>query len=343
MPVIPRAPRPGAGVRFWVVLAVLGVLAVGYSVWSVEPRTSGSGNPVATVPPVVDAGSLRFERVSDPGRTVVRDARGTVAATFTDGARTVAVAGPLRTFAEPRTTHAAVETTIWVRLAPQPWAPEAERSEWVLPWLRAALADTTPDVLAIAMEYLPDAPEQRETGGTRFAGNASFGPETGGGKRAEASDFYDYLGVPWQFADGVSEQASRQRYGAVDCSGFIRLVYGYRSGYPLLGENVAGAGLPRRAYAMAELGPGALIVPDQGGGSAGIDRLQSGDLLFFVTDGTPGLDHSAIYLGVDSDGERRFVSSRSSPDGPTMGDVNGASTITGGGFYAERFRTARRV
>ncbi|WP_154697157.1 hypothetical protein [Lentzea guizhouensis] len=61
--------------------------------------------------------------------------------------------------------------------------------------------------------------------------------------------------MPWQFSNGPAGAPDRGRYGAVDCSGYVRLVFGYRLGMPLLNTNTAGPGLPRRAFAISEFGP----------------------------------------------------------------------------------------
>jgi hypothetical protein len=61
---------------------------------------------------------------------------------------------------------------------------------------------------------------------------------------------------------------------------------------------------------------------------------------------TPGMavQHSGIFLGVDSDGRYRFLSSRSTPNGPSLGDSGGASIIDGSNeYWSIRFRTARRI
>ena len=73
--------------------------------------------------------------------------------------------------------------------------------------------------------------------------------------------------------------------------------------------------------------------------------LQAGDLVFFdasTTDGTQ-IDHAGIYLGSDSSGRARFISSRQTADGPTLGDVGGASILTGTGYWATAFRAVRRL
>jgi cell wall-associated NlpC family hydrolase len=291
-----------------------------------------------------------FDRLAAPDRTVVREADGAIVATFTDGARTVSLTGPERVFSEPSTTSAKVRTTTWVRLAPKQWRAGAEHALWFEPWFLKVLRDRSPDVLAITMQYLHGKPALRKDG-IRYAGDASFGPidpnipygDTD--FRLEQSDFYDFLGISWRFDDGVTERPEAIRYGAVDCSGYIRLVYGYRLGYPLRSDNEDGTQLPRRAFAMATVGPGVVVIPNKGKRPADIGLLQPGDLAFFDIDRRDGprIDHSGIYLGLDTDGHPRFISSREQADGPTFGDVGGTAVLDGDDFYARLFRTARRL
>jgi cell wall-associated NlpC family hydrolase len=297
---------------------------------SAQPRPQAVGK---APPPVAE---LRFKRVSEPARTLVVDSSDATVAVFTDKARTVRVTGPERTFAEKRFTDATVTTDAWVRLAPRAWAADAEDADWVRPWLKKALADRSPDALAIAMQYVDGASR-----------DASFGPlsDIDPDGRAEASDFYDYLGVSWEFPDGTDERPNPEHIRSLDCSGFLRMVYGYRMGYPLRGTNTAGVGLPRRAYAMAQFGPGAQLTPNRGTQARQYERLNAGDLLFF--NGGPVLnthiEHSGMYVGLDSNGRHRFISSRSKADGPTLGDLGGASLLDGTGHWAVRYRTARRI
>jgi cell wall-associated NlpC family hydrolase len=339
-------------VRAGALLAAIGVAAAAFVYFDQAPP-SAAPDVVAGAVEQSGGGALpetvndayTFERLNNPPRTVARDARAVVAATMTDGARTVVITGPSRTFREPKATTAEVTTNAWVRLAPQAWRAGDESADWFRPWLTEALSDNSPDALAIAMEYLDGAAEQKDAEGTRFRGDASFGPvaPTGAG-RLERSDFYDYLGVPWTFSDGTRTKPDSKHYGAVDCSGFVRLVYGYRLEYPLLGTNTRGPGLPRRAYAIAEFGPGVTPVANTGRRSTAYDSLQPGDLVFFeVEGGADELDHTGIYLGVDSDGRHRFMSSRERINGPTLGDVGGTSLLDDGGMYSRGFRAARRI
>lgn len=291
------------------------------------------------------ASDLVYERVTAPARTVVRDETGAMVATFTDDARTALITGPRRSFSEPKATTATINTSAWVRLLPEPWRAGAEESDWFETWFRGARQDTSPDVLAIATEYLIDAPAETDAKGVRFRGDASFGPvKASGAGRQEQSDFYDYLGVPWTFTDSPGAQPDDSRYGAVDCSGYVRLVFGYRLGMPLLGRNTAGPGIPRRAYAISEFGPGVQLVPNERRRATDYGVLQPGDLVFFEVEDDPDtLDHVGIYFGLDSEGHHRFISSRERINGPTLGDVGGTSLLDDGGHYSTSWRSARRL
>lgn len=288
-----------------------------------------------------------YRRLTAPDRTEILGRDGRPVAVMTDGARTAHLYGKPRTFAERRFTNAKVHTNAYVRLAPQPWRAGAEREEWFVAWLEKARADKSPDALAVALEYAYGAAPRMDTDGLKVGGDASFGPlsATDPDGRAENSDFYDYLGVSWRFPDGKEEKASSSHYGSLDCSGFLRMVYGYRLGYPLLGTNTEGPGLPRRAYAIAAFGPGVQLMPNTGVRARALDRLLPGDLLFFNAGPVQNahIEHSGMYLGVDDRGHHRFISSRAQANGPTMGDMAGESILDGTGYWAVRFRTARRI
>jgi hypothetical protein len=319
----------------WLVLAIaLSAIAL----VSATAAVAGLVHPSA-------ASRYRYERLAGPGRTVVHTRGGAVVATLTDGARTAVLTGPQRVFAEPATTDATVSTRIWVRLLPQVWYPGAERLAWFDHWLAHALGNRDADLLAIATQYLPGAADRRDAAGLRYAGGASYGPLTDGGGRAENSDFNDYLGVAWKYPDGKVDRPNPDRLGALDCSGFVRMVYGYRSGYPLEIGDPTGQALPRRAVMMAGSGPGVPLLPDTGRQVTEFAPLQGGDLVFFDADPNDGpqVDHVGIYLGVDSHGGHRFLSSRKTANGPTFGDVGGASLLDGEGLYAHAFRTAKRL
>jgi len=299
-------------------------------------------------------GAHTFERLSAPARTVVRAADGGTLATFTDGARTAVLTGPTRTFSEPRTTEAKVTTDAWVRVLPHEWQRGMEKSASFKSWFRKALGDSSPDVFAVAFQYSSaGAPDKHNAAGVRYAGTAHFGPRNAAVNNPldfafhdEQSDFYDYLGLPWTFPDGTRVQPEKDRYGDADCSGFQRLVWGYRMGIPLHNTNTKGAGLPRRAYAIAADGPGRLVISHTGKQQAtDLSALQPGDLVFFaiIKDRPDFIDHCGMYMGLDDQGRHRFYSSRSAANGPTMGDMSGHALLDGTDFYARGFRAARRL
>lgn len=280
------------------------------------------------------SGEFVTERAKGPSRTIVRDSAGQWLATFTNGARTVRLKGPDRVFAEPGNTAAQVESDTWVRMLAAPFTGHVDDS-----WLRAALKSTAADVLAVAMGYIADAPSEFD-GTRRIGGDADYGPLLPDGSRQEGSDFNDFLGVAWTYGTSVDEPEPEQ-IGALDCSGYMRMVLGYRSGVPMV--LTGSGGLPRRAVNQATYGVS--IIRDRGRPTVPAGDLSPGDLVFFdvaADDGT-AIDHVGMYLGTDSEGHARFVSSRKTVNGPTLGDVGGRSTINGTGYYARGFRSARRV
>jgi cell wall-associated NlpC family hydrolase len=322
------------------------------------PSLDRISSPSASASPTPRA--LSYVRLKSPARTVVRDGDGSVVATFTDGARTAVLTGPSRTFSEPSTTDAKVVTDDWVRLLPKPWHKGAERDAWFTGWFHKYRGSTADDVFAYAYQYTPGAPEKKNAKGVPYRGDADFGPVSPPGSRydirLEQSDFYDYLGVPWTFPDGVTEYPEQARFRAMDCSGFVRTVYGYRAGYPLNStDDSHGTGLPRTANGIAQSNVGVDILPLKRTGSTVplkmyarptlIDSLQPGDLLFWKLDSRTGarLDHTGIYLGLDTAGHPRFISSRKEVNGPTMGDTGGAARLDGPGMYAQYLSSAKRL
>lgn len=333
------------------VLAVIGLSAFGVVRFARQQASGDASAPPAAGLAIQSGGAQgapgagpTFDRLANPARTVVRDQTGAVLATFTDGARTVALTGPRRTFSEPRFTTATITTTTWVRLAPEAWTPGAEKAPWFAQWFEQARRDTGPDVFATAMQYADGAPDVRNDDGLTVSGDAIFGPvEPQGVARLEQSDFMDYLGVSYDFPDG-RKNPKPDHWGALDCSGFVRMVYGYRSGYPLLGTNNPGPGLPRRAWAIQQNGPGVSLIPNTRTRVTAYDAIQPGDLLFFEVEGSVDeLDHVGIFIGIDSAGHYRFMSSRERANGPTFGDLGGTSLLDDGGMYSKAWRAARRI
>lgn len=271
-------------------------------------------------------------------------------ASFTVGAHTVVLRGPSRTFRED---GLAVRHATWVRTDPQPF----RESRFDPGWLASALEAnqrSEPDILALAMQYLAGSPPLHDVDDPRLqiAGDASYGPLTGD-TREEGSDFNDYLGVAWAYEGEATDPPEHRQFRCLDCSGYVRMVFGYRRNMPGANGPIAlcrtpgrdKAALPRRAHEMASHGPGVLVVGPSTQQVTCFADLLPGDLVFFDADPDDGpqIDHVGIYLGRDADGHRRFVSSRKRADGPTMGDVGGRSILDGEGLYARAFRAARRL
>lgn len=307
-------------------------------------------------------------QIAEPPGVEVTDADGAWRATFTHGARTVTLAGPARTFAE---RGVSVTHGVWVRCLSQPFGGGVDPG-----WLAAA-RDTNeqgePDILALAMEYIRGAPPRCApdplaalaqaapgvaaacgAGELQIGGDAGYGPVVGGTMR-EGADFNDYLGVPWAYpgeAPSADPPEARQ-FRCLDCSGLIRMVWGFRHHAPHAGPRgavplslaVRPGCLPRRAWQIRAHGPGVVVLPDSGAPPPDLSRLAIGDLVFFDADDGDGaaIDHLGIYFGLDAAGRRRFLSSRKGASAPTLADWQSPSVLDGDGHYAAALRAARRL
>lgn len=366
--------RAGAGGA-----AALGVAGIGYAAFRLgsgkgpigTEADAGSGGGKAgasggstapagvVIQPGFNAGSLAgpyvYQRMTGPDRTIVSTTSGTQVAVLTDGARTVALTGPTRMFSEPGTTTATVTTSSWVRLAPRRWSDGAQDSTWFQSWFPQQIASTSPDLFGLYAEYSAGAPNRFDNSGLRYAGAAKFGALTSAngyqnplGSRDDRADFVDYLGIKYDFPDGVGKP-NTEWYGDLDCSGLVRILYGYRMGYPMyLGDGPSGGdALPRHSWSMSAHTPGTRLFGEGASTMPTSDELallQPGDLLFFAEGSNPGsVDHCGIYFDTDQYGQRRFLSSRMGANGPTFGDAEGMSVIGGTGIYSRDFRGARRI
>ncbi|MCX7723014.1 MAG: C40 family peptidase, partial [Verrucomicrobiae bacterium] len=331
-------------------------------------------------------------------------------ATFTPGARTVLMAGPARTnFQEVHlgTTYwVYLNSTnnpggtdlrntnlpgIWVRTLPEPF-------DGTVPtyWLDAALAANNAgvdDVLAVAWQYISGAQPSPtwENYGKQDRGDARYGPLkdlncTGPCERYPGGDFNDYLGIAvyWPAPDNFTaypkfnpscsnnfDCATNNYAFSLDCSGYIRMVFGYRRNMegwgfvdrvPLCyGTNAVG--LPRRADWQFNFGPGVVIIPHTPDTvPTNFAKLQVGDLVFFEYPNTATydydadyeIDHVGIYLGP---GRRTggatyhyFISSRAKLNGPTIGSAasgwGGQSILDGNPatfYWVGAYRCVRRL
>ena len=284
--------------------------------------------------------------LSNPTRLEVRDASNNWLATYTNNAYTVKVKGPSRTFSEPvftetNTTQYTVTSNIWQRVLKSKFTgtvDEAQLENW--------LADTSPDTIAIAMQYVHGTPTVN-VGNIRMSDNAEYGSGAG-------ADFNDYFGISWNYGTyGGTDAPESAEFGQMDCSGYVRMIFGYRQGMTLTQTTRPGIAIPRTSAEQCNTSDslGITLVANTGArpASSNYSKLTIGDLVCFdaTPDGT--IDHIGIYMGVDSGGHYRFLSSRNSLLGPTMNDsgVSSApcyspSTLDGCGWAPDGWRSAVR-
>jgi cell wall-associated NlpC family hydrolase len=322
-----------------VVASIIVLIGLGFIVhWQsriVEPDGSASPSSKSTATqafPAVEAA---------PEQTVVHDAAGAVLATLTQGARTVVMHGPSRTFAEPKHTNTTITTSDWIRLYPTAFTGTVD-NVWLARMAAENTKHSTPDLIETAMQYIVGAPTITDATGRTIAGDAAYGPEQFDDGRQEGSDFNDYIGISYVFGS-VTDKPDIAQLGSLDCSGFMRMVWGYRNGMPLELQPT-GTAIPRRAYQILQSSPGVVVMPNTGRQITGFSSLQVGDIVFHdaSTDDGNQIDHLGMYLGLDSQGHHRFISSRKTANGPTFGDTGGKSVLDGKGLYAKTFRAARR-
>ena len=277
---------------------------------------------------------------------VLRTPQGRWQATVTLGARTVSSAGPRRMFSE---SQARVTHTTWVRALPHPFDGTVNGA-----WLRRALAANMrrrSDLRALGMQDSKDASPLRESG-LQVAGDAAYGPLVNG-KRQEGPDFNDYLGVDWNAPDGSVDPAEPHQLRCLDCSGFVRMIWGLRRHAPndapvtplARSASSDGKALRRCAVQMAAREPGVAIDRNRGVLLRNLSRVAIGDLVLFDADPDDGtaIDHVGLFLGIDSAGHGRFLSSRQGANGPTLVNVRGKSVLDGNGDFARAFRAVRRL
>ena len=104
--------------------------------------------------------------------------------------------------------------------------------------------------------------------------------------------------------------------------------------------------IPRRAWQICIGAPGVTIISNQGVQVTNFSKLGIGDLVFFDADKKKdgsAIDHVGMFIGLDTTGKHRFISSRKSIDGPTFSDFKGKSVLQGTGRYPQAFRAVRRL
>ncbi|MFI9150509.1 NlpC/P60 family protein [Streptomyces sp. NPDC053367] len=235
----------------------------------------------------------------------------------------------------------------WVRVLPEPfdgtWTPALEQR------VRAWAGDTSPDALTYSSMYRPFAPAVTDPArqNAQVLGESGYSSLLASGQREVGADFHEYMGLPWTFPSGetVSATPDPKWLKNLDCSGFVRMVYGYHLGVPMgLAADSQRRYLPRRSEWQAASSPG-VVVARATDAPPPLDALRIGDLLFWNDPDDGAVSHTGIYLGLDQYGKHRFVSSRKTPNGPTMADVGGKSIINGtaSDLYTHSLRVIRRL
>ena len=320
-------------------------------------KTSSGGSGGGKVKsPTTTIGKYEITTSNGLTNVYVKEGRNrTWVATFTTDSRTVTMSGDYRSFTE---NNLSVEHNTWVRLLSAPFTGTVDTG-----WVGARLAENvtnpnTPDILAISMEYTND-------------GNldAKYGPD---GTLDEGSDWSDYLGVDHQYVNHWSwslqkytnwtHVADADRLGALDCSGFIRMVFGYRGGITMMynpDPNNPTSLFPRRSYQMWDSCIGKKVMTGYQFGANNASTLLAnvriGDLVFFNADTSTTtekwrIDHVGMYLGEDEHGDMRFIHSRRTDNrGPSFNhDGTGKSILNDDGtnnwlYYAKSLVGARRL
>jgi hypothetical protein len=304
----------------------------------------------------------------------------TIVATFTDKCYTVSMAGPSRTFTEVNsvsgstnmTTYSVTHST-WVRKLTSPFSiaiynrnPMAQK-EGLKQWLYDAIIanqNGVPDVLETAMQYIEGASAQTGTFNNKSVqlyGDATY---------SSGGDYNDYLQVtinytnPWTKTDAPEANEAL----SLDCSGYMRMIWGARSNssgsytdgqIPLsIDKNSSWDNsnntMTRTSYAMYANSPGEVIIAHTGATAMNqVNKLNIGDLVFFddnIGNSTSKINHVGMYIGQwtqpgTATSYARFISSRTSINGPTMGDYKGASLLNYSttSKYSKTFCAARRL
>lgn len=243
---------------------------------------------------------------------------------------------------------------IWVRVLDQPFSGTVDYN-----WLEEQRVNYKPDVLATAAAYLRDQPYTYLPGDVPLQGDANYNYRHPNGDRREGSDWNDYHGVTASYTCG-DRPPRPEMFQSIDCSGFTRTVYRQFGMVPdRCAPDFDGVKIPRVTKDIEESGPGVRVIPyvpyQIPTESLWKLVIRPGDVVSFSSsevnnsDPSPGselpesrIDHNGIYLGIDEQGNHRFISSRKSVNGPQMSDVSGSSVLEGTGLYARGFRAIRR-
>jgi hypothetical protein len=157
----------------------------------------------------------------------------------------------------PSVTH-----RTWVRALPTPFT--GTWTDTLAAQIRTWAASAQPDALAYAAMFTAGAPTVNSAAlGGPVYGQALYGPTAADGTRVEFSDWNDFAGVGWTYPDGevrTFPHGDVISSGGLDCSGYVRIIYGRGLGVPMVFDlNFDGINLPRRTRDMGPSGPGVVV------------------------------------------------------------------------------------
>lgn len=268
-------------------------------------------------------------RLADPDRHEVYDATDQWIATYTLGSFTVTYRGAHRVFHQ---NNATIAGDIWARMLPVPFDGRIDFAH-----LDEMRTDPSPDLLAIGAQYLDGVPPIY-SGGIQLAGDSGYGEGIG-------SDFRDYLGITYVYSSGSIVSPRESRFLTMDCSGYLRMAFGYR-GSPYRIPFGTG-GLPRTSNDQFFYGHGTVIIPyaDAKPDPAMLARLMPGDAVFFKSSDARDvlINHVGYYIGRDQNNRMRFIHSLSSyVDGPRFDVSPSLYVLDGNTSWPGYLRAVRR-
>lgn len=160
---------------------------------------------------------------------------------------------------------------------------------------------------------------------------------------------------------GACPDYPTQSPGMLDCSGYMRMIWGYRNNFTaqsyyanieltggLIDDKLTRTSEdqyngPTAGTKIIDFRPGCPTPDDLG-------KLRVGDLVFFDINGNGGssytaIDHDGMYVGRDAQGDYRFISSRTSTGVSMRGDTESILNCSGSvsSSWPGWFRGARRL
>jgi hypothetical protein len=308
-----------------------------------EPETGFVRSSLCTAPAY---SALSWQHFTNPSRDSIYNGT-TWIAMFTDDARTVR----LRDLNGPRTISdtnpggtISFTTDQRVLISPEEYDGTFDQGEEYV-WLANELCAANNDIITRAAQYFNGDTEAMGADGLGpLYGDACYGQRasststscTSVGSNTIGADFYDYRGMEWPAGNPVPDSPDATRYRSLDCSGFVRMLFGWRgTGSPSqkldLGRT-SSSGLTPGSDPMGEFIPRTSYQMHDSLTTAGVrytwddddSRFDPGDLVFYDTGNESPIEvtHVGIVVYNDRNGTVWVASSRmqdaETQDGPLL-------------------------